>query len=156
MTHSTSTDAPLTRRVRGLETSNEVLRRELQTALGYPRRAFVYGAVIFGVIGFMAGAAFAGDTASWDGTGCTLVPIEGQDHVAEVRCTNVETRGDSFTIGDMGIEGLSVHLTILHGPGGIPDYFTITPGPGFIALPPDMSLNENARGVAKIMPWIGG
>lgn len=31
----------------------------------------------------------AQDTAAWSGTGCTLVPVTGHEHVAEARCENV-------------------------------------------------------------------
>lgn len=118
-------------------------------------RAFAYGAVIFGALGAAAGAVFGGDTAEWGGTGCQLVPVSGQTHVAEVHCRNVETSGASMTEGDMVAGDLAAHVAILHGPGDIPDRFTITPQPGYIADPQTLTLDEWAKGVVLIYPFVG-
>lgn len=122
------------------------------------RRAFHRGLVIGGCFVAAlayAGGAWAGDTASWMGTGCQLVPVADQPHVAEVRCRNVSTSGSSYTAGDMVADGLTVNVAIIHGPGDVPDNFTITPMPGFYADPASLTLDENSRGVALIYQWVG-
>lgn len=127
-------------------------------AIMWFRRGFSVGAALGGgavILAFWATTAFAGDTASWMGTGCTLVPVADQPHVAEVRCRNVSTSGSSYTAGDMVADGLTVNVAILHGPGDVPDNFTITPMPGFYADPASLTLDENSRGVAFIFEWVG-
>lgn len=99
--------------------------------------------------------AHAQDAATWGGTGCHLVPVTDAAYVAEVRCRNVVTSGESFTEGVMISGALMVHLAVMHGEGSIPDVFTITPPDGYVAEPHILSLNENARGVVFIYPWVG-
>ncbi len=148
--------------IEALRANNDLLRGELRLAGARKYRAFWRGAATAtGIIAASAALlwslpAFAGDTASWMGTGCQLIPVTGQDHIAEVRCVNVETMGDALTEGVMAVPGLFVGLTVLHGPGDIPDRFTITPEPGFIAVPPVLVIGENQRATALIMQWIGG
>lgn len=99
--------------------------------------------------------AAAQDTASWGGTGCTLVPVTGEEYVAVVNCTNRLTHYQPWTEGDMTAAGMTVHLSVLHGPAEIPDTFTITPPSGFVAVPPVLVLDEDTRGAVRVMPWLG-
>ena len=99
--------------------------------------------------------AHAQDAADWGGTGCRLVPVDGAAYVAEVQCRNVQTSGAAFTEGVMLAGDLVVHLSVLHGPGEVPDLFTITPPEGYVADPPMLSLQEHSRGVVLIWPWVG-
>ncbi len=119
------------------------------------RRAFLYGAVIFGLIGLAAGAAFGGDTANWGGTGCRLIPVTGQAYVAEVQCHNVHTMGAAFDDGVMEAGGLRVILSVAHGPGDEPDTFVITPGGGFYADPAVMVIPEWDGATAFIFEFVG-
>lgn len=122
-------------------------------------RSFVRGLIIGGtIVGSLAYAlpAWAGDTASWSGTGCTLVPVADQEHVAEVRCVNLLTSGSSYTTADLMVDGLTVGFGITHTPGDEPDrfsFFVITPG--FYAEPPTLVLDENSRGTVLIFEWVG-
>lgn len=119
------------------------------------RSAFWRGAVIFGAMGFGAGYAWAGDTVNFGGTGCTITPVDGQTHVAEVRCKNVHTSGEAISDGTMEVDGLYVHMTVFHGPGDTPDHFYAVPPDGFIAVPPALMLSEWSGGVILIYPFVG-
>lgn len=145
-------------RIRAIEANRDLLRSELLLATAKPRhpvRNACITALIFGAVGFWAGRASAQDTAQWMGTGCQLVAVTAQDHIAEVRCVNVETIGNALTEGVMAVPGLFVGLTVLHGPGDVPGRFTITPEPGFISVPPVLVINEDARATAVILEWSG-
>lgn len=99
--------------------------------------------------------AHAQDTAMWNGTGCTLIPVDGQAHVAELRCHNALTGGVPLTEGAMIAGGLIVGLSIDHQSGDIPDTFMFAAPDGYAVVPPALVLNEHADGVAVVMPWTG-
>ena len=40
------------------------------------------------ILAALCAPARAQDTAAWSGTGCTLVPVTGHEHVAEARATS--------------------------------------------------------------------
>ncbi len=100
--------------------------------------------------------AHADDSAFWSETGCTLVSVEGQAWVAEVRCQNFLT---SMTAPDVSaelrIDGLAVSLDLSQTAGRVPDVFTVVPRDGFFADPPVLVLDEDARGVILILPFLG-
>lgn len=99
--------------------------------------------------------ARAQDVAEWGGTGCQLVPVSGEAYIAEARCHNAVTSGQSLTEGVMQIGDMVVHLAVRHGPGDVPDLFTVTPPVGYVAYPGVLSLDEKARGMVLIYPWVG-
>lgn len=99
--------------------------------------------------------AHAQDIADWNGTGCRLVPVDGQAHIAELRCHNALTGGQPFTEGAMIADGLIVGLSIQHEGGDIPDTFTFTAPDGYAVIPPALVIDEHADGVAVVMPWMG-
>ncbi len=104
---------------------------------------------------FLALPASAQDAAYWGGTGCVLVPVEGQAHIAEARCVNLLTGYQPWTEADITAGGLTVHLSVLHGPDRVPDEFTVTVPDGFVAVPPVLVLDEDQTGVVRIMPYLG-
>lgn len=105
---------------------------------------------------FAASAAWAQDSADWGGTGCQLVPVEGQAHVFEARCRNIETGGYSFLVAaDLTAGGITVRLILEQEPGKIPDAFTIVPPDGYFADPSPMILDEFTRGTIRIYEWAG-
>lgn len=65
-------------------------------------RTFIRGA-LFGALlatgAFIASAAMAGDSASFSGTGCQLVPVTGQPHIADPATLIL----DEFTRGTIRI-----------------------------------------------------
>jgi hypothetical protein len=120
--------------------------------------AFIRGS-IFGAIlasgAFIASAAMGGDTADFGGTGCTVALVEGQTHVAEVRCHNVHTTGQSRDEGEIEAGDFTVELRVFHGPGDVPDNFIAMPPDGYYAEPSVLSLNEWTSGVILILPFAG-
>lgn len=103
----------------------------------------------------LAMPAHAQDTASFGGTGCVLVPVTGEAWVAEVNCLNVETTGNAWNEGAMTANGLTVGLTISHGPGDVPDVFTLIPPVGYVVHPEVMTLDELSTGQAVVLPYVG-
>jgi hypothetical protein len=121
-------------------------------------RAFWRGIVIGGLMtgaAFIGGAAWGGDTADFGGTGCQLVPVSGQAHVAEMRCHNVHTSGQSRDEAAVDAGGITVVLRVFHGPGDSPDSFIALPPDGYFAEPPVLTLNEWQSGVIRILPFVG-
>lgn len=108
---------------------------------------------LFAILSVMP--AKAQDVASFDGTGCQLVPVTGQAYVAEVHCQNVETTGNAHSEGIMQAGGIVVGLTVDHGPGDVPDVFSFTPPDGYFADPPFLVLDEKTRGVVVVREWVG-
>ena len=100
--------------------------------------------------------AAAQDSAFWQSTGCLLVPVEGQAWVAELRCANFLTNMTPADVtADLQIDGLAVHLALSQTFGRTPDSFAVTVPDGFVAIPPVLVLDEEARGVVLIQEWFG-
>lgn len=55
----------------------------------------------------------------------------------------------------LDLDGLAVTVDALVGRGLTPDRMTITPPPGYIAVPPEIDVPENEAGVVLILPWVG-
>lgn len=106
-------------------------------------------------VSLIPSVVWAQDTLNSAGTGCTIIPVEGQTHTAEVHCTNVETVGSAYEEGALTVGDLTLGLTISHGPGKIPDTFTLFPPEGYVVVPDQMTLDENTRGVALVYPFLG-
>ena len=102
-----------------------------------------------------AAPAFADPVADFGGTGCTLTPVAGQAHVAEVVCRNVETTGPAIDEGAMDAGGVVVLLTVWHGPGDVPDRFDLVAPDGYIVIPEVLILDEFTTGAALVYPWVG-
>ena len=98
---------------------------------------------------------WAQDTADFGGTGCKIIPIEGQAHSAEVHCTNAETTGQSYDEGALTVGDLTLGLSISHGLGKVPDTFTLFSPEGYVVIPDQMTLDENTRGLALVYPFFG-
>lgn len=75
--------------------------------------------------------------------------------MAEVLCTNVETTDNVLSEGVLAVGDMIVGLTISHGPGSVPDTFTITAPVGFVAIPPSLVLDEFTQGEVRVFPWLG-
>lgn len=105
---------------------------------------------------FLALPAHANDSAFWAETGCQLVPVEGQAWVAEVRCQNFLTSMTSPDVSaELRIDGLTVNLDLSQTAGRVPDVFTVVPPDGYVADPPVLVLDEDARGVVRVLPYVG-
>lgn len=100
--------------------------------------------------------AAAQDSAFWGATGCTLVPVTGEAWVAELQCQNFLTNMTPADVtADLRIDGLVVHLALAQTFGRTPDTFVVTVPEGFFADPPVLVLDEEARGVIRISPYLG-
>lgn len=100
--------------------------------------------------------ASAQDSAFWQATGCTLVPVTGEAWVAELQCQNFLTNMTPADVSaDLHIDGLTVRLDLAQTYGRTPDSFTVTVPDGYVALPPVLVLDEETRGVVLIQPWLG-
>jgi hypothetical protein len=119
------------------------------------RRAFLYGSIIFGVLGALTGAAWGGDRAEWDGTSCQMVAVDGRAHVAEVHCRNQISTAVMRVWADLSVDGLTVQVVIAHAQGEAPDVFTITPQDGYISEPQTLTIQEWSNGVFRIYPFAG-
>jgi hypothetical protein len=107
------------------------------------------------IIALCAAPAFAGNVADFGGTGCKLVPVTGQAHVAEVQCHNVHTTGPAFDVGIMSANGIEVQVSIDHGPGDEPDTLMVLPYDGYYAEPSVMVIREWDGETALIFEWVG-
>ena len=103
----------------------------------------------------LAFPAHAQDVASFSGTGCILIQVNEAEVIARLECLNVETTGDAFSEGAMTAGGLTVGLTVSHGPGAVQDVFTFTAPDGYVVVPPVLSLDEFTSGSAVVMPFLG-
>jgi hypothetical protein len=97
--------------------------------------------------------AMAQDSVSW-GQGVTfdvhLIPADGP-HFAEVVGVNRTTVGvGSVTAAELSIDGLTVRVTVFHGPGAAPDRLTVIPPEGFIAVPEYIDIEEDDTGVIRV------
>ena len=105
---------------------------------------------------FLALPASAQDSAWWAATGCQLVQIQGEAWVAEVRCQNELTSMTNPDVAaDLRAGDLTVGLFVEQTLGRTPDSFAVFPPDGFVADPPVLVLDEGARGVVLILPWVG-
>jgi hypothetical protein len=118
--------------------------------------AWPVGAPLVAFLLMLASPLLAQDSAFWQATGCTLVPIQGAAWVAELRCQNFLTEMTPPVVtADLHIDGLAVHLSLAQTFGREPDSFAVTPPDGFVAIPPVLVLDEEARGVVQIMEYLG-
>jgi len=105
---------------------------------------------------FLALPTSAQDSANWGGTGCQIVPIQGEAWVAEVRCRNELTSMTNPDVAaDLRAGDLTVGLFVEQTLGRTPDSFAVFPPDGFVADPPVLVLDEGARGVVKVLPFLG-
>ena len=102
----------------------------------------------------IAAPAQAQDVVDWGGTGCRIVAVTGQPHVAEVTCFNRLTSGNWLTEGVIAAGEVMVAVTVNHGPGDVPDTFSLA-APGYSVQPEAFDLDEHTFGTALVFPWVG-
>jgi hypothetical protein len=99
---------------------------------------------------FLAGAVQADPSHHWGGSSATLRAGPGHPF-ATVDCVNRLTGGhDSLLRFVLDLGGYPVAVTVWQGPGDQPDTYTVTPPPGFIAVPQVLTLDENTDGQVLI------
>ena len=101
--------------------------------------------------------ASAETTHGWAGgySHITIRPTTAPGAVAEVIFANRTVHGDDDLTFSLTLDGLTVDVHALVGRGLTPDRVTITPPPGFIAVPPELDVAEDDVGVILILPWLG-
>lgn len=109
---------------------------------------------LIAIAALIAFPAAAQDAVDWAGTGCAIVAVHGQPHVAEVTCWNRLTVSNWVTDGAIVAGEVAVAVTVHHGPGDVPDTFILA-APGFIVAPDRFDLDEHTEGVALVFPWVG-
>ena len=110
--------------------------------------ATLFRAAILSALPF---AAMAQDSAHWGGSSVTLKPAGGPAHVADVVAVNRLTGGHALRLSHgLTIPGLSVVVDIAHGPGSVPDTYTVTVPDGFIAVPAFVVVPEDGQAVIRI------
>lgn len=94
---------------------------------------------------------WAGDTYEWDDrTRATLQPSNVVGAQAEVVFLNTELHSLASETFTLTLDGLTVTVTITPDRAyGQPDLMTIEPPPGFIAVPPELSVPE--EGVGRVL-----
>ena len=85
----------------------------------------------------------------------TLQPTQAPGAVAEVVFVNKTVHTDELVTFTLDLDGLTVTVEALVGRGLTPDRMTVTAPAGYIAVPPEIDVAENAVGVVLILPWLG-
>lgn len=153
-------------RMRGLETSNEVLRRELQRQPSQFRgfsRGFGIAGILFGALGFWAGRATA-DEVSISGTIVALQPSLEPGAAAEMTVANFELNGSvdngtyHLSMPEATGGGLTVQVIFTWDQGDAgEDRIEVIPPAGFYCEPMDCAVvvPEGQAGRVVIFPWMG-
>ncbi len=85
----------------------------------------------------------------------TLQPTDAPGAVAEVVFDNKTVHIDELVTFTLDLDGLAVTVDALVGQGMTPDRFTVTPPDGYVAVPPEMDVDEDAVGVILVLPYVG-
>jgi hypothetical protein len=133
-----------------IETSGDSAERRATSLFGLTARlALACALVLAGTF-----SAEAQDSVSW-GEGVTfdvhLVPKDGPGHVADLVGVNRMTFGvGEVTQAVLSIEGLTVTVTVYHGPGMAPDRMSVIVPDGYLAVPEWVDIEENATATIRI------
>lgn len=97
-------------------------------------------------------AAFAGDTYRWDAeTYVYMTPSERPGVEAEILFRNAPTHLLSNYTFTLEIDGLAVDVRVEINASGADDLITVTPPPGFMAVPPSLLVPEDGGGRIDIV-----
>lgn len=101
--------------------------------------------------------AFAADLASFRGSTAHLEPTDAPGAVAQVRFVNRRVNGpqDHGQRATVTRDGLEVDIEFLWFGPDDPDGVRIEPPGGYIAVPPELIVDEDGEGVSLIYP-VGG
>lgn len=84
-----------------------------------------------------------------------IQPTDAPGAVAQVVFDNKTVHSDRLERFDLTLDGLTVTVEALVGRGLTPDRMTVTPPPGYIAVPPDLDVGEDEVGVILVLPFLG-
>ena len=105
------------------------------------------------VIGALCAAAVARaqDAVTWGGTACQLSPTPPHEaSIAALTCSNLLVGGNTHNEAILFMQGFPVKIVATFGPGNVPDTFAVTVPDGFVAVPPEMTLDEGGSGTVLI------
>lgn len=106
--------------------------------------AFAVGCVLSGV-------ALASDVHHWSPDSYVMiVPSDRPGAVAEVLFLNDGVHKYRFNGASIGLDGLPVTVMVETNTDGAADTMTVTPPPGFIAVPESITVDEGGAGVVTI------
>lgn len=97
-------------------------------------------------------------TASEDSAILTVDLVEAEGNSYDVVFFNtIVSRGVAEDITFVDEEtGFSVHVKLDHGDGDLPDVMTVTPPPGYVAIPAQISVEEGTTGIIEIHELVLG
>ncbi len=103
--------------------------------------------------------ASAQDTHTWGSSfypsTIVLEPTTAPGAVAQVSFDNKTVHRDERVTFDLTLGDLTVTVEALVGRGLTPDTFTVTPPPGYFAVPESLDVNEDDTGTILIIPFLG-
>ena len=108
----------------------------------------------WGIASLLAVKAFAGDTAYCGESLAALRPGSG-DAVAQVIMLNRLSAAPTTCQGDVTLNGLTVTIQFENQGGRLPDTIRVLVPSGFLAVPSEITLEEEAQGTIEIFA-IGG
>jgi hypothetical protein len=85
----------------------------------------------------------------------TLQPTDVEGAVAEVLFDNKTVHADELARFDLTLDGLTVSVEALVGRGLTPDRMTVFPPDGYLAVPPELDVDEDAVGRIVIFQYLG-
>ena len=85
----------------------------------------------------------------------TLQPTDAPGAVAEVEFINKTVHTDEDVSFVLDLDGLAVTVDASVGRGLTPDRFTVTPPDGYVAMPPELDVQEDGVGVILVVPYVG-
>jgi len=102
----------------------------------------------------VASSAFAGPVLQWGGSSAVLAPCSEAD--ACVTVINRLTGSPDEIFGNIGVDGLTVQVHVLNGPGLTPDRVQIIAPVGWLVMPPIADIPEDAALVFKLFAPLMG
>lgn len=100
----------------------------------------------------LSAPAFASDTYIWDGdTHVHLAPSNRPGVEAEVLFSNTGIHLMNVYTFTLSIDGLAVDVRVEINASGADDLITVTPPPGFLAVPPSLLVPEDGGGRIDIV-----
>ena len=95
-------------------------------------------------------ASAAADTCHYGSPGTTVSIAPGDDSFAVVTIDN-KLAARARTTCDLTIYGVTVQIEYDAGSGALPDWFFVTVPPGFVAVPPQILIDDGDTGRVLIV-----
>jgi hypothetical protein len=102
------------------------------------------------ILALLLQVAAPSDTCSYGNPGTTVIIAPGESSFAVIEIDNKLARR-LYTFCDLTLFGIVVRVEYAPGSGALPDWFHVTPPPGFIAVPPSILIDDNDTGEVLII-----